>query len=323
MSKRILHLRARAIAFFCTGLAIFPALPTQAHGLPERGFSTPGNFAPALFTLHDDNQIISEELIDKYERMICFFLDIKLTPAQRAHLRKQLKEAWSGGDPETIQGTQETAKLHDQLWAMPEAERNLVRLKALPNVVKQLQENVRQGKGNDKWLWEIYLKAHPPLAMGNPPLTRQIVDAMIDIQHWHKTQILQQKSAAPTAAFRAKMYKEGAAEWKKMTPEQQTNGAELVGRFAELKNLWAGMSKPERAYFRSRMMGKEKLTAEDRRLLAQFETQMNQMAKSHFINRVTNTINAFQHNERLINGYERWNAALGRYEWVGGFSTEY
>jgi hypothetical protein len=284
-------------------------LPAAARA--QDGFSFGGGFGstgqPQL------NETIIRDNIAFFE----FALGVKFTSAQQSEFRRHLQNLWNSGRPETIQNVSGASNLLQQLQGMPPAERAAVLLIARPEMLANNQKLARAGNPDSKWLMDIFFAAHPMLAPGVVPLTRETVDGLIEAERFLQRILHGKNVPPPSATQKAKIYKSVAADWGRQSPEKQMALAKRAGEIAMVKAKWAKMDETERLMMRVQLGGG---TPRERQMAA----RMQQQLRSHQMGMIQNEINFMRRSQNIIMGSgPYWNPSANRWEQRGGVVTEY
>jgi hypothetical protein len=267
---------------------------------------------------------ITEQMIQKYIDFLSYATEIQFSPAQRAQIRTFVQGYMRNGDQKSISEVKGSLTTYDKLLAQSAEEREVVRKQARPIILTQLQQEAIAGKEDAKWLLNAYYQAHPPIASGNPPLTRDMVDAHIEMEHFLLTQVLGHEAPPINAQTRAKVYQTAAAQYAQLSPQEQRSFAEKPGQLALTKYQWARMSAEDRLMMRAQIGGVNSLSPQEQMMISQFQQQANQMLRSHNWNMMQSTLNNMRQNTDIIMGTPPiWNPSTNRYEQRGGIITEF
>jgi hypothetical protein len=200
----------------------------------------------------------SETVIARYIELCEWLTDVRYTPAQRAELRAQVEAYWREGDRERINTVLRSMDMHTQLAQASLEIRETTLAKTRPGVLVSLQSDAAAGGVDSAWLYQQFLRANPPLAQGHAgsvPLTRDMVDAAIDYEHFIQATVLNKGAHAPTRATRQAAYAAAARDYPRLSAAQQLEIAARPARLIEERNLWQVAGPQVRAFMRAQMGG--------------------------------------------------------------------
>jgi hypothetical protein len=128
--------------------------------------------------LAEGNPPLTQKTVDQFAGYFQWILDVELTEAQRDELRRLVVDVWEKQDASAMRGIQSLVKQYRQVEAAEEATRDFWREENQAKVVQSI-------RGADdpasKWALAVYEAAHQPLVDGDPPLTRQMADAQLEV----------------------------------------------------------------------------------------------------------------------------------------------
>lgn len=188
-----------------------------------------------------------ESLTQAKQRRLIDFIEwvfkAPLTARQRTRLSDQILKEWR--NPEEREGLREWLGAADQVDALPEAQRSLVREQLLEVVVPELR-NQATTDADARWLLGIFDAANRPLVPGNPALTRQASDATLEMLYFimgkaHGLDVV------PTQAELDGMAKELTTAWPKLAAERRKEIASTPMQWATLRAAWDVASAADRA----------------------------------------------------------------------------
>jgi hypothetical protein len=262
------------------------------------------------------------EMVDRYVELCGWLTDVDYTPAQRAELRAQVHAYWRDGDRDAQRVVISSLTMWQQLRDAPPDVRAATLAQTRPAVLVELQKDAAAGGAHSRWLYEQFLRAHPPLAHGHPdsvPLTRDMVDASLDWEHFMTSTVLNRPASPPTPETRRAAYSAAARAYAGLTTAQQLELAQKSGRLALERGQWERMDPPLRAFVRSQLGGN--LTLVDQQALAQLR-QLQSGGGSMAL--LQSQLDHMKQSSDIIMGRgTTWNGTLGRWEQQGGIVTEY
>jgi hypothetical protein len=268
-----------------------------------------------------DAQQPTEDVVGRYIELCGWLTDVKYSIAQQRALRAQVVSYWHRSDHTRMDNVMRSLKMHDQLAKATPRIRETTLAKVRPGILVSLQEDAAKGGQDSAWLYQQFLLANPPLAQGRSgsvPLTRDMVDAAIDYEHFMHVTVLNRSALPAAKGNRQAAYKAAARDYPRLSVEQQLEIAAQPGRLVEARSLWLIATPQVRAHMRARMGGQ--LTGEDHAHLSQFQQAQSGAGWAG----VQSQINAMNQDSQTIMGSgTTWNSALGRWEQKGGIITEY
>lgn len=274
-----------------------------------------------LINLSAHAEAPNADVVRRYVELCSWLTDVPYTSEQRAELRQQVEAYWRLGDRVRIDTVLRSMDMHGQLAKASQAVRETTLAKVRPGVLVSLQEDAANGGEDSAWLYQQFLRANPPLAeghQGSVPLTRDMVDAALDYEHFIEVTVLNRPGRAVTKSARETAYVAAARNYSQLTTEQQLEIAAQPGRLIEERNLWQAAGPQVRALMRAQMGGE--LTDEDQAMIAAFHQAQSGAGWAG----VQSQLDAMTENSRTImGGGTTWNSSLGRWEQRGGIVTEY
>lgn len=240
-------IRRIASAFF-TVLLLLPGASGEAKTSGITGTYSPA-FA-AIFPLSANFPPLTDQMVREHAAFTEFLLGVRLTPAQRAEHRAFLVRYWNEGNEKEIGSVLGIIDLHRKLQKKEPLEREAHRLQMRDRVIPDLRRKADAGQEDAAFLLRLFDAAHPVIAPGNPPLTREMADAFTDANLWHYREILGIPLRQPTTGERAKARKELAESWDLLPEEQRQLIAGAPARLAYVRFGWREMSEKERAEVR-------------------------------------------------------------------------
>jgi hypothetical protein len=113
-------------------------------------------------------------------------LDVPFTQEQKLRVQEELVKVWKANNRMEIDGCVELIKVRQQLRGQEKVKQDLARVAIQEEALKQW----RVGKDDiDKCLVAIYDAGHKPIAAGDPPLTRQVTDAVAELTYFMASQL--------------------------------------------------------------------------------------------------------------------------------------
>lgn len=185
--------------------------------------------------------------MDETTDFVEWLMETPLTVEQRVTLETEVRGYWKKGNTKEIEGIVELLDARDQLAALKPAERDLARQAVVDAALKEWRKDKKSPSA--KMLVGIYDAAHKPLAKGNPPLTRQSVDAFAEFLYFAATQAAGAPDVSPPAAIKAQLAKTVAKGYAKMAKDQRELIAQMPIVWAALRAAWADLPAAEKSQY--------------------------------------------------------------------------
>lgn len=282
--------------------------------------------APAASSVAQPDTTADPDL-RRYNALVEMLFDVKMTHAERAQLRTFADGYRFSDDAQKNQVFKNCLVFYEQLMGMSASERDAQCKKLRAITLNEHWKIAKTGDTEAKWMLDLYYAAHPPLASGTPPLTREIVDALIEFDYFFNVEVKGIKAEPMDAAFREKMYKEAIAKWKTLNVAQQQEMFTTAANVALQRLQWEHSTPEQRLFVKAKVVGENNLSEEERRYLAQFRqaqaAQLNQLRQQQ-TQLITNELQFMRQNQQTIMGNGTYyNQTLGRWEQHGGIVTEF
>ncbi len=117
-------------------------------------------------------------LVDEIADFLEWLVHSPMTVAQKETVEAELRRYWRDGMRKEIDGVTEALAARAQLATLDEARRELVRQEALAGAVAEWKQDLKDAGA--KMMLAIHDAANAPIAAGEPPLTRQAVEAFAE-----------------------------------------------------------------------------------------------------------------------------------------------
>lgn len=198
--------------------------------------------------------LLTQEIVDEYARFFEWLLDAPLTVGQQQAIRDELVAAWAAPDTLMMAETQEILQQWQQVSALTGAERDLVRVELEPALLAELR--LRPDDAGAQWALEVWESAHVPLVEGDPPLTRQVMDAYLEVQLLMLSVVMDGQPAsidarAPAFIDLANAWADSvAADYPTLAPEQQAQLATMPLVSAAIRAVWPSLPVDEQMALR-------------------------------------------------------------------------
>jgi hypothetical protein len=260
-------------------------------------------------------------LVDGYRGYVELLLGVTFSPAQRDTLRTFADGYWRARATPAMRVVERGASMWTQLTGVPDAVRQTTVATTRGDVLVALDQAAREGDAESRWLLAVYRAQHPPLAEGRPgapPLTREVMDAQLELHRFNEVEIHRRSMPPIDAAARAAAYRDGARRYPTLTVAQQRALATVAGEWASTRGQWAILGPELRLLVReslgARLTGDERLALEG----------IRQMGRQHQQQVLGSALAHMRETSELVMGRgTTWNAARGRWEQQGGIVTEF
>jgi hypothetical protein len=189
---------------------------------------------------------LTESMVSHFTFFLGWVLEIPLTQPLKDKLRAALLEDWK--QPKEIKSDMDFLNWQlDMAEYFPE-EREYVRSKAEPDIIKAMR--VDWGNPAARWIVAAYDAAHPSIAAGNPPLTRQASDAYTELLCFMRNQGGGPRQEA-NQALKDSTAQLLAQNYSKLSPEQQQKLAQMPQKWATVRISWMRSSEAGRQKMRA------------------------------------------------------------------------
>src|SRR6202521_653347 len=181
------------------------------------------------------NPPLTESMVSHYHAFITWLFEIPLTQPLKDRQRAMLLEDWK--KPKDLDSDMKVLnwQLDMARYENGEVERLYVRSIVQPDMIKKMRAD--KGNPDAQSLVTANDAAHPPIAAGNPPLTRQAADAWTELFCFVRNQ-----SGAPhmdaTQAVKDDFAHTLTENWAKYPPEQQKALSEMSQKWALVHFAW-------------------------------------------------------------------------------------
>jgi hypothetical protein len=186
---------------------------------------------------------LTESMASRFAAFLGWVLEIPLTPEDRQRVRLVLIQDWTQKKQADIASTVSFLEVEAEATRRAPRERQMIRERLQAQVIGSLRGD--KGSADSRWLVSLYEAAHPPLAPGNPPLTRKISDALLeyyaftlreaDLRHLTPDQALKDAWAASLAS-----------KYASFPAKDQQAIARAPMDLADLRVAWANASVADR-----------------------------------------------------------------------------
>lgn len=194
------------------------------------------------------NPPLTRQGLYRFTGFVEWLLEVPLTTDQKQLVEQSLRDAWAKGDQEEITGYVETLGVEAQVAAATPEQRRLIREQALPDVLQELRS--KPDDEGARWALGVYEAGHQPIAAGQPPLTRQVTDAFVELYTFMLSEATGKRFDAP-AEVRDDLAKYFAAGYPDLTPEAQAEFSRMPLIWAAFQYAWPLMTDADKGPYRA------------------------------------------------------------------------
>jgi hypothetical protein len=231
--------------------------------LDDREFGRPGNQAETLKQLRADKSIrahwflaayeeahrpiaagnppLTESMVSHYTFYLGWVYEIPLTQPFKDKLRAMLLEDWK--KPKDIKLDMEFLNWQIDTAKHSKEEREYIRNRARPEIITAMRAD--KGNPDAPWILAAYDAAHPSIAAGNPPLTRQAADAFTELFYFVRNQS-GEAHVDVDQSVKDVFAQTIAQDFAKYPPAQQKALAEMPQTWASFRMQWAKSNDADR-----------------------------------------------------------------------------
>ncbi|MFO1050796.1 MAG: hypothetical protein U1F36_01110 [Planctomycetota bacterium] len=186
---------------------------------------------------------LTRYMVDEAADFLGWLVQSPLTDEQRAMVESELRKSWRAGDREEIEGARDLLTARDQLAQLPEEQRELAREAVLKEALDAWRADT-EGEGA-KMMLAIHEAAHQPLCAGEPPLTRQAVDAFAEFLTFAAGRTIDYDAKLPKE-IRDELAKSVAEGYADLPKEQRELIAGMPLTWAALRVAWPDLPAEQR-----------------------------------------------------------------------------
>jgi hypothetical protein len=253
---------------------------------------------------------LTEDLHRDFQAAVYDALGIPRKGYIDAALRQWRVDAWQQQNTGEIEGTLFIVKNWRNIQQMPEPQRTGARALLRISIV----QTFRQNAGTDpvvQTLVALYDQAHPALAPGNPPLTRESANAWVDLILLAKT-----GNFETTSADRERGIQMIAQQYGQADAERQLLVFQSIYFMAKLKAEWPTMSVQARRDWRAALRNIFEPPAAG--------GEVQHMLNQHSFRMMQNQLNFMKQNTDTIMGSPPYfDPSCNCYKQRGGIVTEF
>ena len=221
-------LRARAALALAVACAATLAAAGRAHAQPEA---------------------LDEETILRAERASAWLLRLSFDERERQIFRAVLLLDWQTAPAAQRARLDPQLALLEQVQAAAPARRELARLKLSRELLAELEAQPQSPVS--RFLLAQHAAAHPPLAPGEPALTREMSDALADLVGFVLFEAAGVSQSPVPAGVKAEVAVQLANGWPSMSRAQQERIARAPLQHAALRWQWPQLAESQRRLARA------------------------------------------------------------------------
>ena len=202
---------------------------------------------------------LTEENTTRYCQVLEWALRVELSNDQKAEAARILQSYVEHQDREQLEHVRSAVETQLELAEMTPAERRDACAKNLPGTLRKLDEEAANGQYEARWIRRIYYAAHPAVAPGPPPLTRDLADSWLELDAWLRSRVLDPKSGSSRpAGSRARRLGWVKAKWRTLSTDDRYRFMALPWELSELKRRWPTQTPRQRSELRLRVVYEDK-----------------------------------------------------------------
>ena len=252
--RRLLAATFAATFAAAPGLLALPKASAQAT--PEQqpasildAVSSSPLAAPGRRVLVPADPPLTESMVRRYTDLMAFLYDLPMGAAQRQKLRDFVVGYWKSGDRPQMKAVLDFLRVEEAFAGRTADERRFARYQIFPELLKEAKKQ-QKGDPETAWLLSLYAAAHPPLAGGDPPLTREITDACAEAICFMAGEGRGEHIAA-TPEFKNEVAGAIAGRYAGISPEARKQLAQMPMRWLQLRASWPAYAAADRERLRA------------------------------------------------------------------------
>ena len=194
---------------------------------------------------------LTQSLADKFTSALAWILDVNIPAELAGQIRASLAADWKKGDAKTIEETQQFAAFFEQISVLNVETRDALREEHQPQFVAGIRQ---QHDPVAAALIRLYDRANAPIAMGNPPLTREIANCYFDLMgliHALRQGFEWQPLPEPMKLAYAHVL---ATQYPTLPPEQQAWFGTLPRGWTQVRAAWKNTPPEQRDHMRMEIL---------------------------------------------------------------------
>ena len=196
---------------------------------------------------------LTQATVDAITDFLEWLIEVPFTEEQKAMIAGNMIDSWKKNDRAEIEGTLEALKLRAQLSEMTPQQKALARQAAQPELIKQAR---KEADPVAKMIVRVYEAGHQAIAAGDPPLTRQAADAMLEMLFFMAAQVQGGDAAVatqpqPTQEMKDQWAKNLAANYGKADAAARKEIARMPLTWAAIRMLWSDLPEADKLQART------------------------------------------------------------------------
>lgn len=185
---------------------------------------------------------LSQYMVDEVTDFLEWLVHAPLTADQRATVEAELRRFWKDKAQGEIDGVQEVLAARVELAKLPEAERELARQTVLEQAVAEWQKEPESAGA--RMMLAIHRAANEPIAKGEPPLTRQAVEAFAEFLTFAAGRTIDHEAQLPKET-RDQLVAGVAEGYAELPKDQRELIAGMPMLWAALRVAWPNLGKEQ------------------------------------------------------------------------------
>jgi len=196
---------------------------------------------------------LTQATVDAITDFLEWLIEVPFTQEQKTMIAGNITDSWKKNDRAEIEGTLEALKLRAQLSQMTPQQKAVARQAAQPELIKAARQ---EADPVAKMIVQVYEAGRQPIAQGDPPLTRQAADAMLEVLFFMAAQVQGGDSAvmnlpAPTQEMKDQWAKNLAANYGNADAAARKQIAGMPLTWAAIRMLWSDLPEADKSQARA------------------------------------------------------------------------
>lgn len=212
--------------------------PSAAGGISDLA---PNGLAPSggNRVLVEGNPPLTQQVLDRVAWYFAWLFETPITSEQKVLFERYLVGCWQKHNQEDVKGALDLAEAYEKIKHMPPEQQQLVRQEALPANLAELRKGSADATGSQitRSMVAIYDASHKPIAPGNPPLTRQMTDAYVEVTYFMLTEATGRPLPPLTAEIRDQ-WAQGISQGYASLSDAQRKQIDQMPRLAAALRVW-------------------------------------------------------------------------------------
>jgi hypothetical protein len=196
---------------------------------------------------------LTQATVDAITDFLEWLIEVPFTEEQKTMIAGNVIDSWKRNDRGEIEGTLQALTLRAQLSQMTPQQKALARQAAQPELIKAAH---KESDPVAKMIVQVYEAGHQPIAPGDPPLTRQATDAMLEVLFFMAAQVQGGDAAVmaqpkPTQEMKDQWAKNLAANYAKADAAARKQIANMPLTWAAIRMLWPDLAEADKSQARA------------------------------------------------------------------------